>query len=261
MLGLPAPWQRELAHALAVLILLALRIGPCIWLLLGVTRVGSLRVLVSAGASVALWPLALASAPADLVLGLPLWAAAPWELARGLVFGVALVLPLWALGWAGRLSETLRDLRAAWDASEIPLPLEVLYASGALALLFASGLHLTLFRGLVGSLLDLPLGIGVNASAGAQLVFLELARLIGRAFALSVLFAAPVLLVVLGLALTLGLGSRISGALSAAWLSGPLLPWVGLSAACLSVSSILGELPPALRVFLEKALALLSGLR
>jgi len=160
--------------------------------------------------------------------------------------------------WVGRLHDASRD---ALGNSELPSPLERLYGAAAIALLFATGAHALVFRALAGSLSDLPLGAATAGVAEVRPVLLELAKLLARAFELSVILATPVLLVVLTALAIAGATARVSLPLAAALVRGPLLPIVGLSAACLGFSSILGQLPQALDAFVRDTLALLPGLR
>jgi flagellar biosynthesis protein FliR len=262
----PAVLERELSHALAVLALLALRVAPALVALAASIAAPWLGALLGLALAVALCPLALGNAPRELLLGSQLWAAGARELARGLVLGLGVWLPLAACGWSGRFAEAYRT-SSAGDVPgpqrgrvEGPPPLAALFAGGALAVLFASGAHLLVFRALLSSLSDVPLGGAAGSPQAAQSVLLELAGLIARAFSLAFALSTPVLLCVASVALALGLVARIAGSIGASVVRGPLLAWLGLSAACFTISSILGELPPALRVFVDRTLALLRGL-
>lgn len=249
--------QHDLAHTLAVFILLSLRLVPSAWCLTWCLPGIVLRLALGIALSASLLPFALRVAPSDLGLGAQLWAAFPWELARGLLLGLGTLLPVLALHWVGRIHDASRDLAR----SDEPSPLERLYGAAAIAFVFATGAHAQVFRALAASLLDLPLGAAIAPPGAAQPVFLDLARLVARAFELSVILASPVLLVILTSVAIAGASARVSAPLAAALLRGPLLPVAGLSAACLGISSILGALPQALSVFVEKALELLPGLR
>jgi type III secretory pathway component EscT len=248
----------ELEHALAVLLLLTSRLLPSAWCLTWSLSSFVLRIALGIALSLSLLPFALRVAPAELAIGPQLWAAIPWELARGVLLGLGALLPVIALSWVGRVQDASRDGLAG---SEDPSPLERLYGAAAIAVLFATGTHALVFRTLAGSLSDLPLGAAGATLTAAQPVFLELAQLVVRAFELSIVLAAPVLLVISTSLAIAAASARISGPLAAALLRGPLLPVVGLSAACLSISSILSSLPQALSVFVQKALALLPGLQ
>jgi flagellar biosynthesis protein FliR len=247
-----------LDHALAVLLLLALRVSPAAWSLCWWLPSLTLKLALGIALSLSLLPFALRIAPAELALDPQLWAAVPWELARGAVLGLGTLLPVIALSWVGRLHDAGRDLLSK---SEAQSPLERLYGAAAIALLFATGAHELVFRSLAASLSDLPLGAAHSDLARARPVFLGLAHLLARAFELSIILAAPVLLVILTALGIAAAGARVSAPLAAALARGPLLPIVGLSAACLGFSSILSGLPQALEVFLRDTLALLPGLR
>jgi flagellar biosynthesis protein FliR len=241
-----------------VLLLLALRVSPVAWSLIWWLPSLTLKLALGVSLSLSLLPLGLRIAPAELTLGLQLWAAAPWELSRGLLLGFGTLLPVIALSWVGRLHDASREALSNPDPQS---PLERLYGAASIALLFATGAHELVFRTLAESLTDLPLGAATSGLDQAQPVFLGLAHLLARAFELSIIVAAPVLLVVLT-ALAIGAaGARVSPALAAALARGPLLPVVGLSAACLGFSSILSGPPQALDVFVRDTLALLPGLR
>ncbi len=247
-----------LDRTLAVFLLLALRLSPAAWSLVWWLPGVVLKLALGVALSLSLLPFALRIAPAELALGPQLWAAGAQELARGALLGLGTLLPVAALGWVGRLHDASRD---ALGGSELPSPLERLYGAAAVALLFATGAHALVFRALASSLSDLPLGAASASAAEVRPVFLELAKLLARAFELSVILAAPVLLVVLTALAIAGAGARVSPPLAAALTRGPLLPVVGLSAACLGFSSILGQLPQALDAFVRDTLALLPGLR
>jgi flagellar biosynthesis protein FliR len=253
---MPGP-QVDLRHALAVLVLLALRLSPTAWCLTWSLPGSVLRIAVGLALSLSFLPFALRVAPAELGLDLPLAAAIPVELARGLLLGLGSLLPVLTLHWVGRIHDASRGLAL----TDEPPPLERLYGAAALALLFTSGAHALVFRTLAASLSDLPLGSATTTFAAAQPVFLELAKLVARAFELSIILASPVLLVILSSLAIAAASARVSAPLAAALLRGPLLPVVGLSAACLGISTILSALPQALSVFVDKALQLLPGLR
>jgi flagellar biosynthetic protein FliR len=247
-----------LDHALAVLVLLALRVSPVAWSLIWWLPSLTLKFALGVALSLSLLPFALRIAPAELALGPQLWAAVPWELARGSLLGFGTLLPVIALAWVGRLHDASRELLSEREPQS---PLERLYGAAAIALLFATGAHELIFRALAGSLTDLPLGAALSGLAQVQPVFLGLAHFLARAFELSIILAAPVLLVVLTALAIAAAGARVSPALASALARGPLLPIVGLSAACFGFSSILSGLPQALDVFLRDTLALLPGLR
>ena len=249
----------DLDRALAVLGLLSLRLVPALAWLGWAARSVSLAVVLGFGASLSLWPLAIAIVPIEDARFSRLWSAAPWELARGVTLGLGGLLPLLAIGWAGRISDALRDVDARTD-DLAGFALERLYVAGALAVLFASGAHASVFSALGDSLLEVPLGTGAASTPGVQIALLELAKLLARAFEIGVVCAAPVFLIVFTSALIAGLTSRLSAPFGTALLRVPLLPVVGLSAACLCISSILGEYPRLAQVFVDETSALLRGL-
>ena len=242
-----AQLQHDPERSLLVLFLLVLRIGPLLlalcWSLGSV--LGPAMVL---GASLALLPATLPLVAPALQLS-----AAPLELLRGAVLGLGAAAPLLAFAWAGKVSE-------AAGFAHAPRALARIYALAALALAFASGAHLLVLRALLASLSDVPLGSGSPGLSAVSASLLELGQLLARAFELGVVLASPVLLVTLTVLALFGLAQRVSAPLSAAVLRGPLLPLLGVSSACLCISSILGELPRAAQVFLDKALLLLAGL-
>jgi flagellar biosynthesis protein FliR len=247
----------EFEHALAVLLLLALRLSPSAWFLTWAVPSFTLRIALGLALSLSFWPFAMRIAPAEVALGPQLWAAGLWELARGALLGLGTLLPVIALGWVGRIQDASRD---AVTGPDEPSPLERLYGVAAIALLFATGAHALVFRALAGSLSDVPLGAAGSTLARVQPVFLELAKLLARAFELSIVLAAPVLLVILTALAIAAASARVSAPLAAALLRGPLLPVVGLSAACLSISSILSPLPQVISTFVQRTLELLPAL-
>ena len=242
-------------RTLGVLVLLSLRITPSLLWLAWPLRSTTLAFALGLGASLSLGPLVLRIAPDPLQLSA---ASAALELARGVTLGLGGLLPLLALGWAGRLSDAIRD---PVPLDPTPSFLERLYLSAALAMLFASGAGTRVWSALIGSLSDVPLGAGAPDLPAISAIALELAKLLARAFELGVVLAAPVLLVSATAAVLFGLTARVSPLLGAALLRGPLLPVIGLSAACLCISSILGEYPQVAQVFIDATRALFSGLR
>jgi flagellar biosynthesis protein FliR len=244
------PWLlADPERALAVLLLLALRIGPLLLVLCWSLNGPVLGFSLALAGSLVLWPSVLALASPALQLS----AAVPWELLRGVILALGALAPLLAFSWAGKVSE-------AAGFSQPPRALARIYALAALAVLFGSGAHLIVLRALLGSLSEIPLGAGSAGLQAIQAASLGLGQLLGRAFELGVVLASPVLLVTLTAVLLFGLSQRVSAQLSAALLRGPLLPLLGVSSACLCISSILGEVPRAAQVFLDKTLALLAGL-
>jgi flagellar biosynthesis protein FliR len=242
--------MQDPSGTLGCLLLLALRIGPS-WIALG--------MLLEAPWLAALLALCAASCVLPLIAprggaALPLSAAVPLELARGSLLALGSLGPLLAFGWAGRFSEAFTFTTPVRSFARV-------YSLGALAVLFGSGAHLLVLRALLGSLVDVPLGSGAGDLAPLRPASLGIAQLLGRAFELGVVLSAPVLLVSLCFALLFGFGQRLSPQLSAALLRGPLLPVLGVSSACLCISSMLGELPTAARVFVERTLALVFGSR
>jgi hypothetical protein len=246
---MPAWLQHDPERALALLLLLGVRVGPLLVALSFAFDSIFLGFALALGASLVLLPASLPLAPPILQLS----AAVPWELSRGAILALGATAPLLALGWAGKLSE-------AAGFSRPPRALASIYALAALALLFGSGGHLLALRAVLGALSDVPLGAGSVRLQAVQSTSLGLAQLLGRAFELGIVFASPVLLVTLTALVLFGLSQRVSAPLSAALLRGPLLPWLAVSSACLCISSILSELPRAAQVFLNEALALLAGL-
>jgi flagellar biosynthesis protein FliR len=241
--------QHDPERALAVLLLLALRVGPLLLALFWSLQSPLLGFALALGASLALLPAALLLDGPSLQLS----AAAPWELLRGVVLALGALAPLLAFAWAGKLSE-------AAGFSRPPRALAQIYALAALAVLFGSGAHLLVLRALLASLSDVPLGAGSAGGEAIAAAALGLGQLLARAFELGVVLASPVLLVTLTAVVLFGLSQRVSAPLSAALLRGPLLPLAGVSSACLCISSILHELPRAAQVFLDETLALLAGL-
>lgn len=248
------------SHVGAVLLLLGLRLAPMAWLApwLAIEASVALPVALCAGLVLLLLPQALVLAPAALVLDSTLWLPAWFELARGVLLALALALPLHAFGWAGELSDQLRDpgLGAAAQSESSRSALGVLYRMAALAVFFASSGHTLVLSAIAATLREQPLG-AVPAAVGPAL--LSAARLVVQAFDLSVVLCAPLLLCLLVAALLLGLLSRLAAPVVAQLSRGPLLPVLGLAVAMLCVSSILPQVPLALRVFVAQAQALMHA--
>jgi flagellar biosynthesis protein FliR len=182
-------------------------------------------------------------APASLV------GASIRELGLGLVFAVAVLLPVAALGWAARLAEHAVPGLGLRRGS----PIARLYALVAVLTFVGLSGHRAIVMGLSASLRDLPLGpLALDRTAFAFGVVAFVTDAFGFAFALAVplllsLWVAGAL-VALG-ARALGVGPTLDGSLR-----GPL--WALLAG--LMLAPLAARTPDAMRAGLAAARTALS---
>lgn len=129
------------------------------------------------------------------------------EALAGLVLGLAVMLPMAGIGFAGRLV----DLQAGFGAAMLFNPAtreqqsltgRVLYLM-AIMVFFATGMHLTLVRGLLTSVRLAPLGWA--AMIPHQAPFLAL---LGSQFLLGLMLVAPIVVGLFGVDVAVAFASR-----------------------------------------------------
>jgi flagellar biosynthesis protein FliR len=249
----------------ALSLLLGARVAPMAVLLPAATLRGSSRLpslAVGLALGLCLLPIVSELPHARLGTGALLLPALLAELFRGLVFALAVALPLHAFAWSGALMDRVRGDMPELDALDTPMtasPLTLLYHYGALAVLFASGAHLLVVDALADGLVRFPLG-SVPELASPTAWLHTVVALVSRALALAMSLAAPALLCAVGLSLVLGLVARVAGPLQPALSQGPLVPMLTLGVVCLVAAATLPEADTALRVFLREAERVLSRL-
>ncbi len=246
-------------QALIFLLLLALRVLPVAFLLPALRPSAPSRVLslaIGSAGVLALAPLAHASLQPGYTPVLMLAAAA--ELVRGVVFALALVLPLHAFGWTGELFDRVGVSAGSTGITNGSLPLRALLLSAAFALYFASGSHELALATLADSLVSSPIGTPLAHDALGP-ALLSAAFLITQAFTLAVTLAAPLLVCMALAALGLGLLHRVAGFLApAARLAG--YPLLSLAVASLVLARVLPALPQVAHVLLFEAARVLRTL-
>jgi flagellar biosynthesis protein FliR len=127
------------------------------------------------------------------------------ELGIGLVYGLALALPVSALAWGGALIEHARGEERVHEG-----PFAQLYAAlAAVAFVTLDG-HLLALRALAASLRAVPIGV-LAAPADPAALALSSAQLVGQAFATATLIALPVLVALAASELLLGVLARLGG--------------------------------------------------
>jgi flagellar biosynthesis protein FliR len=252
--------------SLTVGILVAARIIPLV-LLAPWSSMRSFPLLVRAVVvvvlAVALTPCALDSAPQRCFEPLTLLAMAVRELAVGAVFALAASLPLYALKWAGQLTDTWRGASIAEVAAPISgeraSPLGELYLLAGIVLFFFLGGHRIALSAFANTLSSYPVG-GSLGGGGLSATIWGSMRLFADAFTFAAMVAAPVGAVLILTEVALGLVGRIAPQIAASLATVPLRAVLGLSAALCALSYCLSHLGPVFREAIEKASALIRML-
>jgi type III secretory pathway component EscT len=230
---------QTLAQTLALGLLLCARLLPLAWLVPWIAvrdasaPLGVATVLVLA---LCLWPTAASAAP---LLPVSLWSLLALGLREalvGLVYALALALPLRALQWSGELYGRF---------SRVP-GTETAYGSLQLwlgvAAFFAFGGHRVAIAALAEAIVRRPVG-ALSSLYDLSGVALGSARLVGDAFASALLLALPVA-VALGLAeLGLLFSLRVAGASGIALALPPARAALGLVVVWIATLLLLGSLP------------------
>jgi flagellar biosynthesis protein FliR len=197
-----------LAQGAAVFVLLLFRIAPLGWLLPWTgAQAGpaSLALTSSVVLSVCLWPVAAAGAPPLPIALMELLALCLRELLIGLVYALALTLPLRALEWAGWLQGRFSGIAGAEPA----------YASLqswlGLAVFFTLGGHRLALSALADGLTRHPIG-ALESLGNLGAVALGSARLLADAFGSALQIALPVGAAIGIAELALGLVARVASA-------------------------------------------------
>lgn len=222
-------------------------------------------VIVRAGITLALaavlTPIALSSAASAsgghsliaLTQPFPFLLAAMRELTVGLLLGLAIGLPLHAMGWSGQLIDTWRGASNAQSvgvSGESTSPLGAFMFAFSLALFFALGGHRLALMALADAWSSTPVasaGDGFTSSA------LGAARLTADALALAVSVAAPAAVALLLLELGMGLVGRTAPQIPVFFASMPLRAATGIAMLLLSLSATAALLPDQVRAFVHAA--------
>jgi len=238
-LGFLAPW-------------IALRDAPAM------VRTATMLALTAA-----LAPLAAGSAVALPDSALPFGVAVVREVAAGTLFAVASALPFWALDWAGHLIDTWRGASLAEvlapPTGEQTSPLGNLYLLLGVVIFLALGGHRLALEAFAEGLQTAPLGAPYHAHGLAQAV-LGGARLTGDALAFAVALAAPAATSLVLVELALGLVARAAPQIPVFFAGMPLRAGVGLAAALLGLTIVVGRLPEVFQDAIASAGSLLQML-
>ena len=162
------------------------------------------------------------------------------ELLVGSVFAIAVVLPFFALRWAGELTDLWRGsfLYQALAPTEHPSPVGSLYLMTSLALFFSLGGHRVAIDAFAATLARVPVGSALAAADLSQAA-LGGVELLGSAIAFAVVFAAPVAATLVLTELGLGLLGRAAPHIPLYFVAMPLRAALGLGAALLALSVLL----------------------
>lgn len=208
------------------------------------------RIAVGLVISIALTPIAIATAP-ELAPGwLPLALMAVREALIGIAFAIASSIPLIALGWTGELIDRWRG------SSEEIGPLGVLHLSAGVVLFVLVGGHRLALAAFADGLMTAPIGSGSASDLGS--LALGAARLATMALSFAAVFALPAAVAFLVVELALGLASRAAPSLGSWFSALPLRAVLGVGIALLALSALLPELPPLFASSISAARDLLS---
>ena len=177
----------------------------------------------------------------------------------GLLFAVALAVPLAAFRWGGTLIDEWRGIGGPVSLSQSSAPHRNLLALLALALFWAVGGHRLAFEAYADGLLPLPVG---EAALDLDSIVFGASRLVAEGLAFAVAIAGPALLALLLYDMGWGLFARSTGAFPATFVSAPLRGLIGTAALALSLPYVLFEgeraIGAVIRVAKELFLAALS---
>jgi type III secretory pathway component EscT len=239
--------------------LVAARVAPLTifapWLALRSTP-PVLRAALIVALTVSLTPIAIESAPAIAPGGLELALLSVREALVGTTFALATALPLYALDWAGRLVDTWRGASLAEvinpHTGERTSPIGDLYLLMGVVLFLSLGGHRVAIEAFAGALETIPVGTG-DVAGGAETVAMGALRLFGNALAFAAALAAPAAAAIVLVEAALGLVARAAPQIPVFFAGMPLRAAVGIAAALLGLSILVGELPAAYRGALESA--------
>ncbi len=251
--------EGAIVRAIAVGALVAARVAPLTifapWLSMRGTP-PVLRAALVLALTAALGPLAMESAPPIPDSGPSLALLAAREVLVGTTFALAASLPLYALDWAGRLVDTWRGASLAEvinpHTGERTSPMGDLYLMMGVVLFLLLGGHRIALAAFADGLRAVPVG-GVSVETGLEAVALGAARLAGSALAFAAALAAPAAAAIVLVEVSLGLVARAAPQIPVFFAGMPLRAAVGVAAALLGLSILVGELPPAYRDAIDSA--------
>lgn len=235
-------------RTIGVALLVAARVAPLTilapWLALRGTP-PLLRTALLLSLSVAMTPIALASAPPLPADAVSFALAAAREAVLGTVFAIATAIPLHALDLAGRLIDSMRG--ASQSESNLPGG-DRSSALGALHLMLGASIFLVLgghrlvIDALAGSLLAAPAGAAIAAPDLGE-ILLGATRIVVAALTLAVSFAAPAAVSLVAVEVALGLIGRAAPAIPMHFAGMPLRAAIGIAAVLLGLAVLVPHLP------------------
>lgn len=257
-------WLAGSGHAIGVALLVAARVAPLTflapWLALRGTP-AALRVALALSLTVAMTPIALATAPplpGDL---LALAVALTREATLGAIFAIATAVPLHALEHAGRMIDALRGASSseiALPSGEATSPMGALHGMLGATLFLALGGHRLVIDALGDSLISVPAGAAIGHGDLAAIA-LGSARIVVAALTLAVSFAAPALVSLVTVEIALGLVGRAAPAIPTHFAGMPLRAAVGIAAVLLGIAVLVPHLSAVFASAIESASALVRS--
>lgn len=236
------------ARALGVALLVASRIAPSTllvpWLALRATP-PLLRAALLVSLSIAMTPVALATAPPLPPDALSFAMVAAREAAIGAVFAIATALGLHALDQAGRLIDAMRGAsqsEATLPSGERSSPLGALHGMLGTVLFLVLGGHRLVIAALGEGFLDVPAGATVEPRVLAAFA-LGAARIVVASLTLAVAFAVPAAVALVATEVALGLVGRAAPAIPVHFAGMPLRAAVGIAVVFLGLAVLVPHLP------------------
>lgn len=248
--------EPAVAQTLAAFALLCARVLPIAWFApwVGVRRMPVLLALsLTFVLALCLLPVASPAGPLPLA-ALPLAALALREAALGLVYALALALPVRAFEWAGQLMGRFAGAGSGAESAYARLQLWL-----ALAAFFAIGGHRVAISALADSVVARPLG-AFTLSPNLQAVVLGSVRLLADAYTFALLLALPLAAAIALAEVALALASRAAWASALSLAAAPGRAALALVVVWMSVLVGLSALPREIERGLEAAAGLLHAL-
>ncbi|MFW5925609.1 MAG: EscT/YscT/HrcT family type III secretion system export apparatus protein [Myxococcota bacterium] len=257
---------QEVNRALVIGTLVAARVAPVTvlapWIVLR-DAPAAVRLAIMAVLTVALAPLALASAPETTPRGAPLFLLGFREAIVGTTFALATALPLHALEWAGRLIDTWRGATLAEviapSSGERSSPTGLLYLLLGVALFAVLGGHRLAIAAFAEGLAVAPVGVVTLGTSVSDVAF-GAARLSASAIGFALAIAAPVGVTLLAVEASLGLMARAAPKVPAFFAGMPLRAAVGIGALLLASSYAVARFPAVFRDAVDAGLSLMRAL-
>jgi type III secretory pathway component EscT len=242
--------------------LVAARVAPLTlfapWLMLAKTPV-VIRSGVVVALTFAFAPLCVGRIDAEALEATHGLTFAAWVLREAMVgtlFAVATAVPFYALDWAGRLTDTWRGASLAEviapPTGERTSPLGDLYLLMGIAVFVSLGGHRFALAAFAEGLVVAPPG-SIDLAARADEIVWGAARLTGSALAFAASIAAPAAVSIVVVEAGLGLVARSVPQVPVFFAGMPLRAAVGLAAALIGLSVVVGELPAAFEVAIDTA--------